>query len=56
VDGLDVGAAGDLRDHAAVDAMDVDLGVNDVRKNGPAVLDDGRGGLVAGRLDAEDAH
>jgi len=47
---------GSTPDDAAVDAMDVDLRVDDVGEDVPTVDHDRRGGLVAGRLDAENLH
>jgi hypothetical protein len=44
---------GQLGDHAAEFLVQVDLGVDDVREDAPAVLDDCDGSLVAARLDAE---
>ena len=51
---LHVLARGQLRDHAAVFGVQLDLRRDDVRANAPAVLDDRHGGLVARGLDAED--
>ena len=49
-------ARGDLRNDAAVLGVHLDLGRDDVGVDGPPVLDDGGGRLVAGCLDAEDLH
>ena len=46
-------AGGELGDDAAVFAMDVDLRGDDAGENAAAVGDDGCGGFVAGRFDAE---
>ena len=58
VDDLDVGAGRDLRHHAAIGRMLVDLAANDVGDNlGAAVgtqAHDRRGGLVAARFEAKD--
>ena len=62
VDALEMGARGDLRHHAAEAAMLGLLAVDDVGEDaahglGPGRrLDDGDGGLVAARFDAQDAH
>ena len=49
--GLHVPPRRDLRHHAAVQRMGLDLRVHHAGKNGPSVLDDGRRRLVAGGLD-----
>ena len=56
VEGEHVLARGDLRNDAAVLGVHLDLGRDDVGVDGPPVLDDGGGRLVAGCLDAEDLH
>ena len=60
VERLDMGAGGDLGHHAAEFGVLADLRENDVGQNPAAAvrgpLDQGRGRLVAGRLDAEDDH
>ena len=53
VDLFDVTARGDLRHDAAVEPMLGDLGIDDARQHAPSVLDDGGGGLVAGRFDGK---
>ena len=56
IERLHMGACGDFRHHAAERRMLVDLGQHHIGQNralrlaGP--LDQGRGGLIAGRLDA----
>ena len=47
-------ARGKLRNHAAIFAVNINLRRNDAGKNAAPIADNGRGGLVAGRLDAED--
>ena len=47
-------AAGELRDDAAVEGVEVDLAGNDGGEGVGAMADDGGGGLVAGGFDAED--
>ena len=49
-------ARGELRNDAAVLGVHLDLRRDDVGVDGPPVLDDGGGRLVAGCLDAEDLH
>jgi NAD(P)H-dependent FMN reductase len=53
-----MGASGNLRHHAAVRAVLVELGAHNVRQHPAAAVafakHDGGGGLVAARLDAED--
>ncbi len=60
IERLDMGARRDLRHHAAEFGVLADLRQHDVGQNPPLAvlgpLDQGRGGLVAGRLDAEDDH
>ena len=55
-----MGARGDFRHYAAEFGMLADLRKNDVGQDPPmpvvGPLDQGRGGLVAGGLDAEDDH
>jgi hypothetical protein len=55
-----MGARGDLRNHAAVRCVILDLRVDDVGQNpAGAVLapfDDGGGGFIAGGLDAQHQH
>ena len=55
-DELDVGPAGDLGDDAAEARMEIDLARHHRRAHHAAVFDDRGGGLVARRLDPEDAH
>ena len=60
VEGLDMGASGDLRHHAAEGGVLADLREHDIGEN-PALgligpFDHGGGGLITGRLDAEDHH
>ena len=50
IDGLNVLPGGDFRHHAAVDFVDVHLGGDTVRQNGPPVDHNGHSGLVAGGL------
>ena len=47
-DVLGVAAGGDLRHHAAVELVLLDLGVHHRREDGAAVLHQGGGGLIAG--------
>jgi hypothetical protein len=51
---LEVVAGRELRHDPAEVAVQVDLGVDDVRKDFSSVFDDRDGGLVAGSLDSED--
>ena len=55
VDELDVRATCDLRDDAAEARMEIHLAGHNGRSHDAAVVDDRGGGLVARRLDAEDA-
>ncbi len=55
-DRFQVLAGGQLRNHAAVGAVDRDLGGHDAGEQPRGAVVDGGGGLVAGALDAEDAH
>src|SRR5262249_48033981 len=55
-DELDMGAARDLGHDAAVPRVPVDLARNHRCAHDPAVVDHRGGGLVAGRLDAEDGR
>ena len=56
IDHLDVASRGQLRHDASVEAVNIHLRGDAVGKDAGPVLDDGRGGLVAGSLDSEDAH
>jgi hypothetical protein len=56
VEPLEMGPGGQLRDHPAEPIVDLVLAGEDVREHLLAVLDDGDGRLVAGRLDPEDPH
>ncbi len=60
VEHLDMGARGDLRHHAAEGGMLADLGEHDIGQDLAAAVvaafHHRGGGLVAGRLDAEDNH
>ena len=60
VERLDMGAGGDFGNHAAESGVFVDLAEDDIGQNRAAAVlgtfHDRRGGLVAGRLDAEDDH
>ncbi len=59
VDGLDVGAGGDFRHHAAIDGVLDDLGMDQVAQHaraGRVTTDDGDGGFIAGGFDAEDGQ
>jgi hypothetical protein len=56
VEQVDVGAGGDLGDHAAVAGVQALLVGDDVGAHPAAVLDQRDGGLVAGGLDAQDQH
>ena len=60
VDRFDMSARGDFRHHATIGCMIGDLAEHDIGQDaGAAVggaLDHRGGGLVAGRLDAEDDH
>jgi hypothetical protein len=60
VDGFHMGAGGDFRDHAAKGGMFIGLRQDDIGQDAatPVVLalDEGRRGLVTGRLDAENDH
>ena len=60
IERLDMGAGGDFRHHAAKGRVLADLRQHDIGQNparaGGGALHHGRGGLVAGRLDAEDDH
>jgi len=49
-------AGGELRNDAAILAVNIDLGSDDAGEDFAAVGDDSRGGFVAGRFDAEDAN
>jgi hypothetical protein len=53
-DGFDVGAAGNLGDDAGVLLVEGVLAGDDAGADEDARLDDGGGGLIAGRFDAED--
>ena len=53
---LDMRAGGDLRDYAAVRAVQGNLREHDVRKHLSAVAHDGGSGFVATRLDSEYVH
>ena len=46
-------ARGELRDNAAIFAVNIDLRGDDAGKNAPPAGDDGRRRFVARRLDAE---
>ncbi len=46
--------AGDLRDHAAIDLVHVDLRCNSLTDNDSSIAHKGGGGFIAGRFDAED--
>jgi len=52
-DVLDVGAAGDFGDDAAVFGVEMGLGGDDVAEDFVAVGDDGGGGFVAGGFEAQ---
>ena len=54
--GQDVLPGSHLRDDAPVAGVDLHLGADDAGEETAAVLDDADGGLVAGGLDAQDAH
>ena len=56
VAGLHMGAAGDLRHHAAIEGVEVDLAEHHIGDDPPPVLDNGGGGLVAGGFQGQDAH
>jgi hypothetical protein len=56
VDRLQMGAGRDLWHDAAVGAVFLQLGIDDVRADGARIVDDRRRGLVAARLDAENDH
>ena len=60
VDDLHMGPRGDLRHHAAIARVFGDLAQHlvgqDFAASVEAAADNGGGGLVAGRLDAENAH
>ena len=49
-------AGSEFRDDTAVSRMQIDLRGNNIRKNLPAILDDGGGSFVAGSLDSENQH
>ena len=49
-------ARGQFRDHAAVGLMQIHLGVQHMREQAEAVIEDGDGGFVAGGFESEDAH
>lgn len=49
----DMGAGGDLRDHAAKGTMVVELGQDDIGQNAAVVGDNGGGGFVAAGLDSQ---
>ena len=58
-DGLNVGTAGDLGDHAAVETVGLDLGGHDIGPDGAEAVGHfhyGGGGLVAGAFHAEYVH
>jgi hydroxymethylbilane synthase len=59
IQGLDMGAGGDFRHHAAIGAVFLELGKHHVRKDFAAAIrmacDNGRGGFVAACFNAEDA-
>ena len=48
--GLDVGTGGNLRNHAAIGRVDVDLRNDYIRQNSSLVGNDCAGGFVAGAL------
>ena len=56
VAGFDVRAAGDFRDDAAIERMEVNLAENDVGDDGAPILDDGGSGFVAGRFQRQNAN
>ena len=60
VEQVDMGARGDLRHHAAVRRVVLDLRVDDIGQNAAGTvlgpLDHGGGGLIAGCLDAQHQH
>ncbi len=56
VDNFQVAASGDFWDDAAVFGMDVDLGIDHIRKQAFAVFNDRRRCFVAAGLDSQNPH
>ncbi len=53
---LDMVARSQFRDHTTVGLVQIDLGVQHMREQAAAVIEDGDGGFVAGGFESEDAH
>ena len=56
VDNFQVAAGGNFRDNAAVFSMDVNLGIDHIRKQAFAVFNDRRRCFVAAGLDSQNPH
>ena len=56
VNDLQMAAGGDFRDDAAVFGMDVDLGIDHIRKHAFAVFNDRRRCFIAAGLDSQNPH
>lgn len=56
VNDLQMAAGGNLRDDAAVFSVDVDLGIDHIRKQAFAVFNDRRRRFVAAGLDSQNPH
>ena len=56
VNNLQMAAGGDFRDDAAVFGVDVDLGIDHIRKQAFAVFNDRRRCFVAAGLDSQNPH
>ena len=56
VNNLQMAAGGDFRDDSAVFGMDVDLGIDHIRKQAFAVFNDRRRCFIAAGLDSQNPH
>ena len=56
VDNFQVAAGGNFRDNAAVFSMDVNLGIDHIRKQAFAVFNDRRRCFIAAGLDSQNPH
>ena len=56
VDNFQVAAGGDFWDDAAVFSMDIDLGIDHIRKQAFAVFNDRRRCFIAAGLDSQNPH
>ena len=56
VNNLQMAAGGNFRDDAAVFSMDIDLGIDHIRKQAFAVFNDRRRCLIAAGLDSQNPH